>query len=193
MIRGTRVGLLGGSFDPPHSGHVHLSREAMKRFRLDRVVWLVSPGNPLKPNPPAPLQQRLEAARDLTAAPWLEISDLEARISSRYTAQTLRHVTRRWPATRFVWLMGADNMAQLHRWDNWRDIMRTVPIGVLARPGYRLAARMSPAARAFASARMPERAARCLPDRIAPAWCYVTMPLHPASSSALRAEGNWHG
>lgn len=189
---GQRVGLLGGSFDPPHAGHLHLSREALRRFGLDRVVWLVSPGNPLKPNPPAPLDQRMAAARALARDPRISISDFEARMGTRYTAETLAALQVQHPAVRFVWLMGADNLAQFHHWDRWRDILNSVPVGVLARPGLRIAARMAPAARIFGAARLPARDARRLPLAPAPAWCFVNIPMTELSSTAIRAAGNWN-
>ena len=182
-----RVGLLGGSFDPPHAGHRHVAREALKRFALDRVVWLVSPGNPLKADPPAPLAERMAAARALTRDdPRILISDFEARAGTRYTAQTVALLRRRMPGVRFVWLMGSDNLAQFHRWEDWRSIAAHVPIGVLARPGSRLGARLSPAARIMAHARLPGHAAPALASRIPPAWCAITQPLSPESSTALR-------
>ncbi len=183
-----RVGLLGGSFDPAHSGHVHIARAALKRFALDRVIWLVSPGNPLKPNPPAPMAARLARANALLDGhPRICVSDIEALIGTRYTAQTLAALRHRMPGVRFVWLMGADNLAQFHRWEDWRSIAANVPLGVLARPGYRLQARLSPAARVLRSARVPAHAAAGLALRPAPAWCYLTVPLDPSSSTALRA------
>ena len=134
----------GGSFDPPHAGHLHISREALKRFGLDRLWWLVSPGNPLKPHGPAPLPDRLTAARALVDHPRIAITDFEARAGTRHTAQTLDALRQAAPGLRFVWLMGADNLAQFHRWQDWRRIIESVPVGVLARPGQRISARMSP-------------------------------------------------
>jgi nicotinate-nucleotide adenylyltransferase len=185
------VGLLGGSFDPPHPGHAHITREALRRFGLDRIWWLVSPGNPLKAQGPAPMSRRMAAAGEVMKHPRVEISDAEAWLGSRYTAQTLRHLTRLYPRTRFVWLMGGDNLATLHLWQDWRWIMENVPVGVLARPGTRTAARAAPAARAYARHRLPEHAARLLPDAPPPAWCFINVPLHTASSTAIRAEGDW--
>ncbi|MFA5539328.1 MAG: nicotinate-nucleotide adenylyltransferase [Gemmobacter sp.] len=187
---GMSVGLLGGSFDPPHDGHLHATREALRRFGLDRVWWLVSPGNPLKPQGPAPLAVRLAAARALAAHPRIHVTDIEARIGTRYTAATLRRLMALYPGVRFVWLMGADNLAQFHLWDNWRWILRNVPVGVLARPGSE-GARLAPAARAFARARLRPGAARLLPRASPPAWCMVDIPLNPASSTAIRAAGGW--
>ena len=135
---GMSVGLFGGSFDPPHEGHVHVSREALKRFGLDRVWWLVSPGNPLKARGPAPLAERMARARALMQHPRVTVTDIEARLGSNVTADTLAALRRLYPRARFVWLMGADNMVQLNRWQDWRTIMDTVPVGVLARPGERI-------------------------------------------------------
>lgn len=191
LPRGARVGLLGGSFDPPHEGHLHLSREALKRFDLDLVVWLISPGNPLKPNPPAPLADRMAAARALVDHPRILISDFEARSGTRYTAETLTCLQQRFRDVRFVWLMGADNLAQFHLWENWRGILGAVPVGVLARPGLRIAARSSPAARIFRGARVPAAASHVLGMADAPAWCFVNIPMVDISSSAIRAMGRW--
>jgi nicotinate-nucleotide adenylyltransferase len=172
VTAGQVVGLLGGSFDPPHEGHVQITREALRRFGLDRLWWLVSPGNPLKAQGPAP-------------------TDLEARIGTRYTAETLRWLIRHRPGVRFVWLMGADNLAQFHRWQDWERIMEMVPVGVLARPGSRIAAQMSRAARVYATDRLEPGQARRLGRAAPPAWCFVNMPLVAQSSSAIRARGEW--
>lgn len=190
---GMVVGLLGGSFDPAHEGHVHITREALKRFGLDRVWWLVTPGNPLKAQGPAPLPDRLARARLLMRHPRVEVTDLEVRMGTRFTAETLAGLIRHYPGVRFVWLMGADNLAQFHRWENWQWIMDSVPVGVLARPGGGASARLSPAARAFAAARLPQGAAGTLGHRHAPAWCYVSLPMVDLSSSAIRARGEWQG
>ncbi|TLP59465.1 nicotinate-nucleotide adenylyltransferase [Parasedimentitalea maritima] len=188
---GMTVGLLGGSFDPAHMGHVQISRAALKHFGLDRVWWLVSPGNPLKRHQPAPLQKRMQAARQIMRHPRILISDAEAQLGTRYTAQTLRHLRRLYPGVRFVWLMGADNLAQFHRWKDWRDIMETVPIGVLARPGDRISARLSPAAQIYAHARLKGNSSHLLAHAQSPAWCFINVPMVDASSSAIRANGNW--
>ena len=189
--RGQAVGLLGGSFDPAHAGHVHVTRHALQRFGLDRVWWLVSPGNPLKKDGPAPLLRRLHAARRLMRHPRVEISDIEARMGTRYTAQALRGVMKLYPGVHFVWLMGADNLASFHKWEQWRWIMETVPIGVVARPGDRIAARHSPAARKYEHARLKGRESRALPRCSAPCWCFVNVPMSDMSSTAIRARGEW--
>ena len=185
------VGLLGGSFDPAHGGHVQITRTALKRFGLDYVWWLVSPGNPLKLHGPAPMARRLAQARAVMRHPRVTVTDVETRLGTRFTAQTLRGMVDRYPGVRFVWLMGADNLAQFHRWQDWRWIMTHVPIGVIARPGDRLSSRFSPAARIFRHSRVPAAESGSLGRRTAPAWCYIDMPLNDASSTALRARATW--
>ncbi|MFZ8958590.1 MAG: nicotinate (nicotinamide) nucleotide adenylyltransferase, partial [Paracoccaceae bacterium] len=130
-----RIGLFGGSFDPPHAGHLHISREALKRLRLDQVWWLVSPGNPLKSRGPAPLDARINAARALQVGhPKLRVTGIEAQLGTRFTAQTLRQMQALYPKLRFVWMMGADNLAQFHLWQDWQEIISSLPIAVFARP-----------------------------------------------------------
>lgn len=187
--KGMVVGLLGGSFDPAHIGHVRLTEEAIRRMGLDRVWWLVSPGNPLKPNPPAPLAERMARARALMRHPRVVVTDLEVPLGTRATADTITSLRSIYPGVRFVWLMGADNLVQFHRWGRWRDILRMVPVGVLARPGWGVAARLSVAARAFRVDRVSR--GEWLGNRRPPAWCFVNMPMNRASSSAIRAKGEW--
>ena len=191
--RGQAIGLLGGSFDPAHGGHVHITREALKRFGLDRVWWLVSPGNPLKAHGPAPLDRRMAAAQAIMRHPQVTVTDLEAQTGTRYTAETLNVMRQLYPGVRFVWLMGADNLAQFQRWDRWESIIKTVPMGVIARPGQRLSARMSKAAERYADYRLPGRASQLLARATAPAWCFVNVPMVDISSSAIRARGDWGG
>lgn len=190
-LPGQTIGLLGGSFDPAHEGHVHITREAMKRFGLSRVWWLVSPGNPLKTRGPVPLARRVEHARAVMQDPRVTVTDIEARLGTRYTARTLAALTACYPGVRFVWLMGADNLAQLHRWQDWHWIMDNVPVGVLARPGDRISARMSHAARLYARYRIAGRTSRMLARAEPPAWCFVNVPMSGQSSSAIRAAGAW--
>lgn len=188
--RGMVVGLLGGSFDPAHEGHVHLTREALRRVGLDRVWWLVSPGNPLKSRQPAPMQARMARARDMLGDdPRVIVSDLEARLGTRATIDTIRKLQALYPGVRFVWLMGADNLVQFHRWRNWRGIMGRVPVAVMARPGAGLGARLSVAARAFRASEVAR--AEGLGEKLPPAWSFINMPLHTASSSAIRDRGEW--
>lgn len=181
------VGLLGGSFDPPHEGHVRATLEAMRRFGLTRVWWLVSPGNPLKARPPAPLAERMALARAIMRTPGVTISDVEARLGTVRTAETLAALRTNYPRIRFVWLMGADNLAEFHLWHDWRGIAAHHPIGVLARPGHRLRARTSPAARAMARWRLKGMRARLLGQVDAPAWAMTNIPMSPLSSTAIRA------
>ncbi len=182
------IGLLGGSFDPPHMGHVHISKQALGRFGLDRVWWLVSPGNPLKPDAPASMARRMVACREIMQDPRVTITDIEARLGTRYTADTLRALQKSWPRTRFVWLMGADNLASFHRWQEWRWIVRNVPIGVMARPGEQIRAGLSPMAQQFARYRVRPA---MLAHAKAPAWALLGGPMRDISSTELRARGEW--
>ena len=188
---GMKVGLLGGSFDPPHAGHAHISRWALRTFGLDRVWWMVSPGNPLKPEGPASLDRRLAAAQSLVTHPRIEVTDVERRFGTRYTVDTLRRLLPRYPGVRFVWLMGADNLAEFHRWQNWDWIMETLPIGVLARPGDQVAAGLSPAARRYSDYRLNARRASALATREAPCWTLLTGAMVDLSSTQIRAGGGW--
>jgi nicotinate-nucleotide adenylyltransferase len=183
-----RIGLLGGSFDPAHEAHRAISLTAIKRLGLDRVWWLVSPGNPLKPAP-ASLEERLAAAAATATHPRIVVTDIEARLGSRYTVDTTGALRRRVPGVRFVWIMGADNLARFDRWRDWRGIFRTLPIAVIDRPGYRLKALSGKAAHSFASRRLDESDAALLPFCAPPAWVYLTAPLHDLSSTAIR-EGH---
>ncbi len=188
---GMSIGLLGGSFDPAHAGHVHVTRQALRRFGLDQVWWLVSPGNPLKDRGPAPMKARLTAARQLMDHPSVSVTDLETHLNTRYTAQTLDALLHRYPGVQFTWLMGADNMAQFHLWQDWRAIMDAVRVGVIARPGERVGARVSPTARLYRRARLSGRASQLLAKAKAPAWCFINVPMSAASSTAIRAAGGW--
>ena len=188
---GLRVGLLGGSFDPPHAGHLHISKWALKEFGLDQVWWLVSPGNPLKIQGPADFDRRMQACHDLVDHPRILVTDIERRMGTRFTAQSLQKIKQRYTEHRFVWLMGSDNLAQFHRWDRWADIMNMVPIGVLARPGEQVAAGCSPAARRFTRARLSARRSTALPFRHAPCWSLLTGAMVNMSSTQIRASGKW--
>jgi nicotinate-nucleotide adenylyltransferase len=188
---GLKIGLLGGSFNPPHEAHLAVSLLAMRRLGLDRAWWLVTPGNPLKDTRVlAPLAERMAAARDVAAHPRIDVTDLEAAIGTRFTADTIAWLTRRFPAVRFVWIMGADNLAQFHLWQNWRGIAEAVPIAVVDRLGASYAAAASPAAQALASGRIRESDARALADRKPPAWVYLHGLKSPLSSTAIRATAS---
>lgn len=188
---GLRIGLLGGSFDPPHAGHLHISKWAMKEFGLDRVWWLVSPGNPLKKEGPADLDRRVTACNQLVDHPRIIVTDLERKLGTRYTAETLTALQTRYQEARFVWLMGADNLADFHRWDRWKDIMYMMPIGVMARPEQQLAAGCSPAARMFRRKRLSSRRSTALPFKQTPCWSLLTGPMVNLSSTQIRASGAW--
>ena len=188
---GQVVGLLGGSFDPAHAGHVHITKAALTRFGLDRVWWLVSPGNPLKARGPAPIEARLATARKVMRHPSVKVTDIEAQLGTRYTAETIVALQRVYPQVRFVWLMGADNLAQFHRWQDWREIVARVPIGVLARPGDRISARTSKTAKVFGAHRLRGREAGLLGRADAPAWSFVNLPMTAMSSTEIREAGKW--
>jgi nicotinate-nucleotide adenylyltransferase len=186
---GMRIGLFGGSFDPPHAAHRAASLIAMRRLGLDRVWWLVTPGNPLKDvRALPPIEARIAAARRLAHHPGIDVLGLEAVIKTRYTYDTVLYLTARCPAVHFVWVMGADNLSQFHRWQNWRGIAALLPIAVVDRVPASLRAMASPAAQALAPFRLPESAAASLPDRAPPAWVYLHGLKSPLSSTALRSS-----
>jgi nicotinate-nucleotide adenylyltransferase len=185
---GMRIGLFGGTFDPPHQAHLAASLLALKRLKLDRVWWLVTPGNPLKNTRGlAPLPARIAAARTLTSHPRIDITGLEAVIKTRYTYDTILWLLARCPGVRFVWIMGADNLRSFHRWQKWRKITELVPIVVIDRLGPSLYAAASPAGNVLARYRIPEYNAASLPDRKAPIWAFLHGLKSPLSSTALRA------
>ena len=185
---GLRIGLFGGTFDPPHAAHLGASLLALRRLKLDRLWWLVTPGNPLKDTRGlAPLDQRLAAARALTHHPRIDITGLEAVIKTRYTYDTILYLTTRCPGVKFVWIMGADNLRSFYRWQNWRGIASLVPIAVVDRLGPSLYATSGKAAQALGRFRIPEEAAGTLADRTPPAWVYLHGLKSPLSSTALRA------
>ena len=183
-----RIGLFGGTFDPPHQAHVGASLLALKRLKLDRVWWLVTPGNPLKNTSElGPVAARIQAARALTHHPRIDVTGLEAVIKTRYTYDTILWLKSRCPRVRFVWIMGADNLRSFHRWQRWRGIAKLVPFVVVDRLGPSLYAGASPAACSLRRARIPEHAASSLPGRKAPAWAFLHGLKSPLSSTALRA------
>jgi nicotinate-nucleotide adenylyltransferase len=186
--RGMRIGLFGGTFDPPHDAHLAACLIAMKRLKLDRVWWLVTPGNPLKDTRGlAPLDERLVAARALARHPRIDVLGLEAQIGTRYTYETIAYLGEHCPGVSFVWIMGADNLRSFHRWQKWRGIANMVPIAIVDRLGPSLYAGASAAGQALARARIPEAAAQSLFDRRPPAWVYLHGLKSPLSSTALRA------
>lgn len=181
------IGLLGGTFDPPHAGHLHISQVALKRLGLDRLWWLVTPGNPLKTRGDvASFAKRLVSAEKLARHPRIEVTGFEASLDSAYTADMLTFLARRFPATRFIWVMGADNLVTFHHWQRWRGILELVPVAVIDRPGYRYAARAGKAAQCFASSYVDESDARGLHRYQPPAWTFLNAPLSDLSSTGLR-------
>ncbi len=187
LAPGMTVGLFGGSFDPAHDGHAHVADTARRRLKLDRVIWLVSPQNPLKPQSSS-LKQRLAGARRWAVGPSMIVSDVERAIGSAYTIDTLRALKARFPGVRFVWIMGADNLQTLHRWRGWTQILREAPVAVIARPLSAIKSRFAPAAIRFAHRRLHSREGPLLARRGPPAWLYMRAPLNFSSSSAIRAQ-----
>lgn len=182
-----KVGLYGGSFNPAHEGHAHVAETARRRLGLDRVIWLVAPQNPLKSSAETqPLAERLAGVRAFARDRGMIVSDVESRLGTRYTLDTVLALKARFPGVRFVWIMGADSLASFHRWRGWTQIMRTLPVAVVSRPWISLKSRSSPAARRFAEARLPFQRARTLPGQAPPAWVFLYGPLNFQSSTALR-------
>jgi nicotinate-nucleotide adenylyltransferase len=190
---GMRIGLLGGSFNPPHAAHRAISLFAIKRLKLDRVWWLVTPGNPLKDHGSLrDLDARAEAARKMANDPRIDVSCLESVIGTRYTVDTISYLRRRASGLRFVWIMGADNLAQFHRWQNWRRIASEVPIAVVDRPPQSFRALAAPAAQALARYRLPENQAGRLADQRAPAWVFLAgLKLNLSSTGLRNPDGSW--
>lgn len=184
---GLRVGLFGGSFNPPHDGHRLASLIALKRLQLDRVWWIVTPGNPLKDNRALPPQaERMAAARALARHPRIDITGFEAQIDTRFTYDTIVYLQRRCPDVHFVWIMGADNLNGFHRWQRWRDIAERVPIAIIDRPGSTLRAARSRAATVLARHRLAEERAGLLACAPLPAWVFLHGPRSSLSSTQIR-------
>lgn len=187
---GLRVGLYGGSFDPVHDGHRHVAETALRRLDLDRVWWLVTPGNPLKARQPAAMATRLAAMRVAIRHPAMEVTDIDAAIGTRYTVETIRFLQRRCRGVRFVWIMGADSLEGFDRWRDWREIARRIPIAVIDRPGYTLPALSSRMARTFAASRLPAAEAGSLASCRPPAWVFLFGRRSNLSSTALREKSS---
>jgi nicotinate-nucleotide adenylyltransferase len=184
---GMRVGLFGGSFNPAHEGHAHVAETARRRMRLDRVIWLVSPQNPLKPShETASLAARMAGARRFARGRDMIVSDAETRLGSQYTIDTLRALKARFPGVQFVWIMGADSLATFHLWRGWTQIMREAPVAVVSRPWISLKSRFSPAAIRFRPFRRRSEASLGLPAAAPPAWVFLLGRFNFQSSTALR-------
>lgn len=187
---GMRIGLYGGSFNPAHAGHLHVSRTALRRLRLDRVWWLISPGNPLKTRGDlAPLPERMAGARRIAADSRIAVTGFEAAVGARYTVETLHWLRARRPNVRFVWIMGADSLASFHRWKTYRTIAALMPIAVIDRPGSTLSAMAARGAQVLAPARIDETDAPLLAGLTPPAWVFLHGPRSSLSSTALREGG----
>lgn len=185
MPRIRTIGLLGGSFNPAHAGHVHISREAKKALGLDGIWWLVSPQNPLKPSKGmASFEARFAKAQEVAAnCPFIQVSDFEQQHGMRYTSETLHALKRAYPYIRFVWLMGADNLAQIHRWHHWREIFSQGHVAVYDRKPHTFKALNGKAAKTLAKQRVP---ARQLTATTQPAWCFIHGVCHPLSATFMR-------
>ncbi|RLQ88944.1 nicotinate-nucleotide adenylyltransferase [Notoacmeibacter ruber] len=187
--RGLAVGLFGGSFNPAHEGHVLVAETALRRLKLDRLWWMVTPGNPLKNrNELAPLAERIAQSETLARDPRIDVTAFEAVIGAGFTADTLAHIRRRNPAVHFVWIMGADSLAGFHRWQRWREIAETYPIAIIDRPGSTLAFLSSRMAKTFDHARIDENDAALLPRISPPAWTFIHGPRSSLSSTEIRQE-----
>ena len=186
---GAKIGLFGGSFNPPHEGHLNLCDLALKQLELDQIWWLVTPGNPLKDaSQLEPLETRIRKCRAIISHPRIKVTAFEAKHKVRYTADTLRLIKRLRPRHDFVWLMGADNLANFHHWQDWRVIANTMPMAVIDRPGATLSYHSALASIALSKYRIDETDAALLSYMKPPAWTFLHGPRSSLSSTQLRAE-----
>lgn len=189
LTPGMKVGLFGGSFNPAHDGHAHVAETAKRRLGLDRVIWLVSPQNPLKSShETADLSERIEGARAMAKGYGMLVAAVESRLGSNYSIDTIRALKAHYPGVKFVWIMGADSLATFHRWKGWTQIMHELPVAVVSRPWISLKSRFSPAAVRFARFRVASHAAVTLPGSKPPAWAFLFGRFNFQSSTALRAR-----
>lgn len=189
---GLTIGLLGGSFDPPHEGHVHITKLALKIFNLSKIWWLICPENPIKSVTPSDLNSRFLASKKIMKHPSVIITDLEKKFKTKYTFQTLIKLKKLYPSTKFVWLMGADNLINFHHWKNWDWIMKNIPVGVLARPEEQIKAGLSRTAIKFGNYRLPKEKSIILSNYIPPVWTLSTGPMRNISSTEIREKKNCH-
>ncbi|MFA5041417.1 MAG: nicotinate-nucleotide adenylyltransferase [Bdellovibrionales bacterium] len=192
-FRGMTIGLLGGSFNPAHDGHLEMSLYALKQMKLDQVWWLVSPQNPLKTRwDMAKLDKRVESAKRVVGRhPRLLVTDIETDLGTRYTAQTLRKLKRLYPRTKFVWLMGADNLRQIPKWQDWEDIFKLVPVAVFRRPSYPAGRGLGKAAKKFDEAWNPPSQGKKVARKTSkalPAWIILDNKLNYSSSTKIRKD-----
>ena len=189
---GGRIGLLGGSFNPAHVAHRHISLIALRRLKLDAVWWLVAPQNPLKSTiGMAPVERRLAKARDVADHPDIHVGAPETALGTRYTIDTIEALVKQFPKARFVWLMGGDSLTTFHMWRRWKAIAELLPIAVVARPGHTIRALASPAALFLDGARVDDAKAAQLAQTKAPAWTFLRERLDPTSATAIRRQGVW--
>ena len=189
---GLTIGLLGGSFDPPHEGHVHITKLALKIFNLSKIWWLVCPENPIKNVTPSDINSRFLASKKIMKHPSVVITDLEKKFKTKYTFQTLIKLKKLYPSTKFVWLMGADNLINFHHWKNWDWIMKNIPVGVLARPEEQIKAGLSRTAIKFGNYRLPKEKSIILSNYIPPVWTLSTGPMRNISSTEIRKKEYRH-
>ena len=189
---GLTIGLLGGSFDPPHEGHVHITKLALKIFNLSKIWWLVCPENPIKSVTPSDVNSRFLASKKIMKHPSVIITDLERKFKTKYTFQTLIKLKKLYPSTKFVWLMGADNLINFHHWKNCDWIMKNIPVGVLARPEEQIKAGLSRTAIKFGNYRLPKEKSIILSNYIPPVWTLSTGPMRNISSTEIREKKNRH-
>jgi nicotinate-nucleotide adenylyltransferase len=188
---GRRIGLLGGSFNPAHEGHIHISELALKVLKLDEIWWLVTPQNPLKPeHGMGALEDRLASAGKLATGHAITATDIEVQLGTRYTADTLAALKQKFEGVNFVWLMGADNLIQVDQWARWPEIFETVPVAVFARPEYSEAAENAKASRNLHKYRLESNRAEELAGMNPPAWIFLKTPENPTSATEIRARGN---
>jgi len=187
VTAGQRIGLLGGSFNPAHEGHLHISDLAHKKLKLDWVWWLVSPQNPLKPEcGMAPLQERLSHAQQVARGHAIRVTDIEKTLETRFTVDTLGALKKCFPDVNFVWLMGADNLIQIDRWTRWQQVFKTTPVAVFARPDYSNDAENAKASRHFANFRLDSDRAEDLAEISPPAWVFLKTPENSVSATEIR-------
>jgi len=187
VASGMRIGLYGGSFNPPHQGHKLVAEQALKTFQLDQVWWMVTPGNPLKNNQMLkPLSMRLDASQALIQNPRIHVTAFEASIKTRFSVETIAHILRKNSQVHFIWIMGADGLASFHQWRRWRTIAAIIPLAIIDRPGYSFSVLSSQAVQCLSHFRLREKEALSLPFQAAPCWCFIHGRRISLSSTYLR-------